>query len=65
VPKPVLAKLYDAMSKTLNHPDVRAAIDKHGYKIGGERPEAFHQFVRGEVEKFARVIKGAGIRPEG
>jgi tripartite-type tricarboxylate transporter receptor subunit TctC len=65
VPKPVLAKLYDAMSKTLNHADVRAAIDKHGYKIGGEPPEQFHKFVRNEVEKFARVIKAAGIKPEG
>ena len=65
VPKPVLAKLYDAMSKTLSNPEVRAAIDKHGYKIGGEPPEQFHQFVRSEVEKFARVIKAAGIKPEG
>jgi tripartite-type tricarboxylate transporter receptor subunit TctC len=64
-PKPVLARLYDAMSKTLGHPDVRAAIDKHGYKIGGEPPDAFQKFVRGEVEKFARVIKSAGIKPEG
>lgn len=64
-PKPVLAKLYDAMSKTLNHPDVRAAIDKHGYKIGGERPDEFQKFVRSEVEKFAKVIKAAGIKPEG
>jgi tripartite-type tricarboxylate transporter receptor subunit TctC len=65
VPKPVLTKLYDAMSKTLNHPDVRVAIDKHGYKVGGEPPEQFHKFVRNEVEKFGRVIKAAGIKPEG
>ncbi len=65
VSKPVLAKLYDAMSKTLGHPEVRAAIDKHGYKIGGERPEEFQKFVRGEVEKFSRVIKASGIKSEG
>lgn len=65
VPKPVLAKLYDAMSKTLAHPDVRAAIDKHGYKIGGEPPDAFQKFVKSEVEKFGRVIKSAGIKAEG
>jgi tripartite-type tricarboxylate transporter receptor subunit TctC len=65
VPKLVLAKLYDAMSKTLNHPDVRAAINKHGYQVGGEPPEQFHKFVRSEVEKFGKVIKAAGIKPEG
>ena len=64
-PKPVLAKLYDAVSKTMNHPEVRLAIEKHGYQIGGEPPEQFQQFVRGEVEKFGRVIKAAGIKPEG
>jgi tripartite-type tricarboxylate transporter receptor subunit TctC len=65
VPKPVLAKLYDAVSKTLNHPEVRPAIEKHGYKIGGETPDEFQKFVRGEVEKFGKVIKAAGIKPEG
>ena len=65
VPKPVLAKLYDAMSKTLNHPEVRPAIEKHGYKVGGESPEEFQKFVRSEVEKFSKVIKAAGIKPEG
>ena len=65
VPKPVLAKLYDAMSKTMNHPDVRPAIEKHGYKIGGETPDEFHKFVRSEVEKFGKVIKAAGIKAEG
>jgi len=65
VPKPVLAKLYDAMSKTMNHPEVRPAIEKFGYKIGGETPDEFQKFVRSEVEKFGKVIKAAGIKPEG
>ena len=65
VPKPVLAKLYDAMSKTMNHPDVKPAIEKHGYKIGGESPDEFQKFVLSEVEKFGKVIKAAGIKPEG
>jgi len=64
-PRPVVAKLYDHISRTLNHPDVRPAIDKHGYKIGGEPPEQFQKFVRSEVEKFGRIIKAAGIKPEG
>jgi tripartite-type tricarboxylate transporter receptor subunit TctC len=64
-PKPVLAKLYDAVNKTMNHPEVRAAIEKHGYKIGGESPDTFQKFVRSEVEKFGKVIKAAGIKSEG
>lgn len=64
-PKPVLAKLYDVMHKTLTHPEVRPAIEKLGYQPGGESPEEFQKFVRTEVEKFAKVIKTAGIKPEG
>jgi len=64
-PKPVLAKLYDVMHKTLTHPEVRPAIEKLGYQPGGESPEEFQKFVRAEVEKFAKVIKTAGIKPEG
>ena len=65
VPKPVLAKLYEVVSRTMNHPEVRPAIEKFGYKIGGETPDEFQKFVRSEVEKFGKVIKAAGIKPEG
>lgn len=65
VAQPVLSKLYDAVSKSLQHPDVRPAIEKHGYKVGGEAPDQFQKFVRSEVEKFGKVIKAAGIKPEG
>ena len=65
VAQPVLSKLYAAVSKSLQHPDVRPAIEKHGYKVGGEAPDQFQKFVRSEVEKFGKVIKVAGIKPEG
>lgn len=65
VPKPVLARVYDVASKSLADTAVRAAITKHGYTIGGEPPDQFQKFVRGEVEKFGKVIKTAGIKREG
>ena len=62
-PRPIVTRVYDAVVHALN--DTRPAIEKLGYKPGGESPEAFGKFVRSEVEKFARVVKSAGIKPEG
>ena len=53
VPKPVLAKLYDVVSKTMNHSEVRTAIEKFGYKIGGETPDEFQKFA-------VKLLTGAG-----
>jgi len=53
------------VAKALNHPDVRPRVEELGYKPGGDSPESFGKFVRAEVDKFARVIKAAGIKPEG
>jgi tripartite-type tricarboxylate transporter receptor subunit TctC len=62
-PKTIVNRIYDVVVKSLN--DSRPAIEKLGYKIGGETPGDFAQFVRAEVEKYARVVKAAGIKPEG
>jgi tripartite-type tricarboxylate transporter receptor subunit TctC len=44
--------------------DMRPAIEKQGFKPGGDKPEDFDRFMRAEVEKFARVIKSANIKAE-
>jgi tripartite-type tricarboxylate transporter receptor subunit TctC len=62
-PKTIVNRIHDVVVKSLN--DSRPAIEKLGYKIGGETPGDFAQFVRAEVEKYARVVKAAGIKPEG
>ncbi len=61
-PRPVVARLNEVMVKTLH--DLRPAIEKQGYRPGGGAPEEFGKFVRAEVDKFARVIKTAGIKLE-
>jgi tripartite-type tricarboxylate transporter receptor subunit TctC len=64
-PQPVIRRINEVVVKALNHPEVRARVEEQGYKPGGDSPEAFGKFVRAEVDKFARVIKTAGIKPEG
>ena len=64
-PQPIIRRINEVVVKALNHPEVRARVEELGYKPGGDSPEAFGKFVRAEVDKFARVIKTAGIKPEG
>ena len=64
-PPPIIRRINEVVVTALNHPDVRARVEELGYKPGGNSPEAFGKFVRAEVDKFARVIKTAGIKPEG
>jgi tripartite-type tricarboxylate transporter receptor subunit TctC len=64
-PPPLVRRINGVVAQTLSQPNVRAHVESQGYRPGGNSPEAFAKFVRSEVEKFARVIKAAGIRPEG
>jgi len=64
-PQPIIRRINEVVAKALNHPDVRLRVEELGYKPGGDSPESFGKFVRAEVDKFARVIKAAGIKPEG
>jgi tripartite-type tricarboxylate transporter receptor subunit TctC len=62
-PRPIVTRIHHVVVKALN--DSRPAVEKLGYKPGGESPEDFGRFVRAEVEKYAKVVKAAGIKPEG
>ena len=64
-PQPIVRRINEVVVQALNHPELRARVEELGYKPGGDSPEAFGKFVRVEVDKFARVIKAAGIKPEG
>ena len=58
-------EVFSFLDKVLNHPDVRPIIEKQGYRPGGDAPQVFGKFLRADVDKFTRVIKAAGIKPEG
>ena len=61
-PKPIVNHVYGAVAQALK--ERTPAIEKLGYRVGGEPPEEFARYVNAQVEKFANVVKSAGIRPE-
>ena len=63
-PKDVVAKLNQEIARRLNTPDIRERIAGEGTEIVAGSPEEFGSFYRSEIEKWAKVIKAAGIRLE-
>lgn len=45
-------------------PDVKAQFTNGGAELGGMTPEAFGQYLKGEIAKWAKAVKVAGVQPE-
>ena len=63
-PKDVVAKLNTAINAALKMDDVRAKLGGAGIEIQGGTPEQFAAVIAGEIEKWGKVVKDAGIQPE-
>jgi tripartite-type tricarboxylate transporter receptor subunit TctC len=64
LPKDVLAKLNGAIVKALKDPEVASKLSKAGLVIVASTPEQFDGFIKAEVDKAARIIKAANIKPD-
>ena len=64
LPKPVLAKLNDAINKAMAAPSLREKYAANGVDPVGGTPEEFRVFIRREVEKYATIAKKISIKPD-
>jgi tripartite-type tricarboxylate transporter receptor subunit TctC len=64
VPKEVVAKLNAAIVSGLKSAEVRTRFQDLGYEAIGDTPEQFSATIKTDIEKFARVIKSAGIKAD-
>jgi tripartite-type tricarboxylate transporter receptor subunit TctC len=63
-PKEIITRLHRDMAAILQMPDVKERFAADGGEPGGNTPEEFGRYIRSETEKWARVVKAAGIKPE-
>jgi tripartite-type tricarboxylate transporter receptor subunit TctC len=63
-PSDVVARLNTEINRILMEPDVKAKLVEAGAEITPMSVAQFEEFVKGEVVKFAAIIKEAGIKPE-
>lgn len=63
-PQEAIRKLQQTLAKTLALPEVREQLAAQGAEPVGSSPEDFGKFLRAESDKWARVIKSAGVKAE-
>jgi len=63
-PKPVIAKLREAVLQAVAAPDVAAEFEKQGMNPVGGTSEAFAKMLALDLERWTKVIKEAGIEPQ-
>ena len=63
-PRAIVDRLNQETNRILKLPDVRERLLALSYEIRGGTPEAFSNLLKLETEKWARVIKTAGIKPQ-
>ena len=61
-PKDIIARLNTEVRKALDTSDVRERFAAQGVVAGGSTPEELGAILAAEIEKWAKVIKAAGIR---
>ncbi len=60
----LIRKLQQTLAMTLAPPEVREHLAAQGAKPVGSSPEEFGRFLRAEPDKWAAVIKSAGVKAE-
>ena len=60
-PKEIIARLNIAVDGVIKNPEFRERFNKEVLETVGGSPESFGAFLREEIEKYANVIKAAGV----
>lgn len=62
-PRPIIDRLNLEFARALESPEVKQALLRQGLEPAPGTPEAFGKYMKVEFEKWGRVIREAGIRP--
>ena len=62
VPRPVIEKLRAEIVKAVNAPDLRERFSALAVEPRTTTPEEFRALLETDVQRWARIVKGAGIK---
>jgi tripartite-type tricarboxylate transporter receptor subunit TctC len=63
-PRDIVGRIHKEVASILQLPDVRQRLADYGGEPGGLAPEEFSARIRSEIERWQKVAKAAGIKPQ-
>ncbi len=63
-PQPIVQKLNAVLVKVVATTELRERLSGLGFEIATSTPQGLARYIRTEIDKWARVIQQAGIKPE-
>ena len=63
-PKPIITKLNEALNEILNSPEGKAKLLSMGIFASVGTPEKFSEQIKGDLIRFAPIVKGVQIKAE-
>ena len=63
-PPAIVSKLHKEIARIVALPEVRSRISDMGFNIIMNTPQEFAVQIRGEVDRWGKVVKDAGIKVE-
>ena len=63
-PARVVTKLSGALREALQSPEVQQRFEELGYETIIDTPAQFDAFIRSDIERYAKVIRRAGLRAQ-
>ena len=63
-PREVIMKLNADSVSALNLPDVKERMAAQGLFVTANAVDLFGEFVRKEIQRWAKIVKDAGVKPQ-
>jgi tripartite-type tricarboxylate transporter receptor subunit TctC len=63
-PKNAVTTVSREVVKIMQAPDIRDRFMADGFEPAGMGPDEFSKYLRGEIRKWEKIVKAAGIKPE-
>lgn len=63
-PAPVVNKIYAELHEVLKEPAVQEKFRSLGLDIIGSKPDEFKTFLRGDIVKWAKIVKDSGAKAD-
>jgi len=63
-PKDIVDRLNKEINAALKLPDVRSKLEAAGIEVQGGTPQQYAAVIQSDLDKWGKVVKEAGIKPE-